>query len=162
MACSGSMRGEERFRRQSQRDLVRDRTGAGAEGETGMTGVGPPSQVTQKPTELLREHTRAQCLQAVDEQAHGGPLHVIDLVSIPITVVPKVQYFCSYFTSRPFLFHKFQVHTCLHHRVIITSPVSIHHHTVDPLRPLCPTPSAFLIVQENLLPHLGEFSFLKY
>ena len=109
MACAGSMRGEDRFRRQSQRDLVRDRTGAGAEGETGVTGVGPPSQVTQKPTELLREHMRAQCLQAVDEQAHGGPLHVIDLVSIPITVVPKVQYFCSYFTSRPFLFHKFHI-----------------------------------------------------
>lgn len=124
--------GEERFRRQSQQDSVRDRTGAGAEGEPGVTGVGPPSQVTQKPTELLREHTRAQCLQAVDEQAHGGPLHVIDLVSIPITVVPKVQHFCSYFTSRPFLPSKFQVHTCLHHRVITTSPVSIHHHQWTP------------------------------
>ena len=144
MAGVGSMRGEERFRRQSQRDLSQgpDRCGGwGGDGDDWTTFSGDTEA-----HKLLCEHMHAQCLQVVDEQGTWRPLHVIDLVSSPVTVVPKVQYFCSNFTSRPLSFCKFQVHTCLHDRVITTRLVSSHHHTVDPLCPFCLTSNAFLIV----------------
>lgn len=160
-ACAESMKGQERFRRQGQRDVGTGQV-QGLRGRQGWLELDLLLKWPRSPQSCcVNTCVHSACRWWLD-RAHGGLLRATDLGSVPVTAVLKVQYFCSYSTSRPFLFRKFQVHTCLHHRVITISPVSIHHHTVDPLHPLHPTPGAFLTVQENLLPHLGQFYFLKY